>query len=247
MLMIRISPGQQLDNGSFGTLSVLNGILSWPANMIRVAAPLFLTLAAVVLGVWALVQGRFGDASRAAVIVVAAVGLGQLLKEPVLQRPALGGGGYAQNTFPSGHVALALSAAVAVAVVLPAARSRWRALLIVLLIVVIVAGASIVSYAHRPSDVIGGELVVGAVVSAVFWGRRSAVGAYPNLILALLGSVLAGGVLVAIGALLQAAGFVLSPAVSLPGWFIVCVVPIIVVIGIVPVPISEPVRKTPVV
>lgn len=155
VLMIRVGLGQQIDSGSFGAVSMLNALFTGSANLFRVAAPMLLTVVGVVLGIWALVRRRFGDALRAVAIVVCSVGLSQVLKDLVLQRPRLGANGYDQNTFPSGHVALALSAAVAIAIVLPASRWRWLALLPVVLAVSMVSWASVVSYAHRPSDVIG--------------------------------------------------------------------------------------------
>lgn len=199
VLMIRVGLGQQIDTGSFGAVSMLNALFTGSANLFRVAAPMLLTVVGVVLGIWALVRRRFGDALRAVAIVVCSVGLSQVLKDLVLQRPRLGANGYDQNTFPSGHVALALSAAVAIAIVLPASRWRWLALLSVVLAVSMVSWASVVSYAHRPSDVIGGSLLVGAVSSAVFWRRRPAIDAYPAVMTVLLGTAAFGAVLIEVG------------------------------------------------
>lgn len=245
VVIVRLAPGQEIDDNSFGALAALHGRFSGPANLFRAAASVLVLVAAVVLGIGALVRRRFRNALDAAAIVVASVVLSEVLKSVVLQRPHLGIEGYDQNTFPSGHVALALSAAVAVAVLLPTLRRCWPVLFLVVLIVAMISWTSIVSYAHRPSDVIGGSLVVGAVASTVFWGRRSTVGAHPAVVVAILGTTLAGGVLAVMGAQLQVAGVVWSTAISVPGWFIVCVVPVVGVFGLIPLTESRPTSESP--
>lgn len=87
-------------------------------------------------------------------------------KGGLLPRPDLGDFAYNYQTFPSGHTAMSLAAVVAIIWFGP----RWLnpALIVVLgMIVWFVAAASLLSYAHRASDIIGGALLVGAFACAI--------------------------------------------------------------------------------
>lgn len=233
LLMIRIRLGQQIDSDAFRALYLLNNRFMWPAHAFRLLATVALALTVLVLGVRALANRRYSGAFRAAVLVVGSVGLTELLKYVVLQRPQFGGYGQ-ENTFPSGHVAFAVSGVLAIAAMLPPSRWRREALLVAGLFAVGVSWASVVAYAHRPSDVIGGSLIVGVVASAVFWRRRSTIGAYPVWIVALLSVAVAAGALVMIGRSLPAQEEAWGAVISLVGWFFVCIVPAIIVIGLSP-------------
>jgi hypothetical protein len=184
VLLIRFAAGQRFDAESFGAVQGLHDVVGSAAKAYRVVVPILLALAAVVCGVIALVQRRVADTVRAALIVVLSFGIGEGLKL-VLPRPDLGGYGYADNTFPSGHVAFAFSAALAAAIIAPP-RARRVVTVVVMLASVGVAWASVVSYAHRPSDVLGGALVVGLVGTVLLWGRRTVLAGRPVLTTALL-------------------------------------------------------------
>ncbi|WP_431245968.1 phosphatase PAP2 family protein [Leifsonia xyli] len=101
-----------------------------------------------------------------AVAVGAAVGANvstQLLKYTILSRPQKGVDVGLANSLPSGHTAVAASAAL---VVFLLASPRYRPLAAVIgSVFTIAAGAStLVEQWHRPSDVVAGMLVVA------FWG-----------------------------------------------------------------------------
>jgi membrane-associated phospholipid phosphatase len=70
----------------------------------------------------------------------------------------------ADQSFPSGHVALAMSIACALILVVP---PRWRGAVAVVVAVPasVVASATIVAGWHRPGDVLGSDLIVLAVTS----------------------------------------------------------------------------------
>lgn len=175
VLLIRTATGQVVD--TFGAFASLHDRLGGGVKTFRTLAPILLAIGAVGLAVLALVRRRFADAVRAVVIGLGSIGAGEIMKY-LLPRPFLGDHGYVDNTFPSGHTTLAVSAALAVAVLVPR-RARAVVVPIVMVTAVIAAWASIVSYAHRPSDVLGGALVVGMVGAPALRGRRPSFDGHP--------------------------------------------------------------------
>ncbi|WP_258934085.1 hypothetical protein [Nesterenkonia pannonica] len=158
--------GQALDNAGLGMdlvgmpeaerLQLFDGV--------RVGAVLALAVLACALGLWALLRRR---AAAAAVLALAAVGVvvlaGALRR--ALMRPELVPGGYDYNTWPSGHVAAACALAVVCLRLLPPGRLRPAAALVAATAVAAASYASATTFAHRPSDTIGGVLLCGAVMA----------------------------------------------------------------------------------
>lgn len=164
--------GQWMDAGSFAALALVNEPWGEAAGVLRVAGPVVLAVACLVAGIVAAVHRRWVAGIASVLIVVLALALGEGMKE-LLPRPDLGGYGYPDNTFPSGHMTLAVSFAAALSVVLPPGRRGTVLAGTGIVLAALVGGASIVSYAHRPSDVVGAVLVTGLVLSCVLWRRPS--------------------------------------------------------------------------
>lgn len=165
--------GQVLDSGSFAALSAVNGAAGAEAGLVRVGGPVLLAIVALAAAIGALVRRRWRAILQGAAIVALSIVVTEGVKF-VLPRPDLGGHGYADNTFPSGHMTIATSLAFAIAVILPRRPGAGLVSAIGLAVAAVVGCASIVSYAHRPSDVIGAVLVVGGVESGVLWRRPCA-------------------------------------------------------------------------
>lgn len=236
--------GQWVDASAFGSVGVFSFVS--PALLgvvVRDGGVAVLAVAAAILGGYALLQRRL----RPVVVAVAAVAasglVAEALKQFVLPRPYLGAFGYPYNTFPSGHTAVALSLMIAVAVLAPATH-RWVWIAVASAVTAAVAWISVVTLAHRPSDVIAGALVVGAVASVVFWRREPALAAYRRVRLLLAVVFLACLVLVAVAA---AAGG-RTPWGGLSGfvcWPWLCVIPVVAVAGSVPAdPVAGRARRS---
>lgn len=118
-----------------------------------VAAPL-VTVAMLVVVVLAWRRGFRGRAAAAAGIVLGSQAIVQLLKS-LLPSPA------GENTLPSGHVTVALTAVVALIVLVP----RWTGPLLAAGVpaVVLTAVATMLVGWHRPSDIVAAGAVVAAV------------------------------------------------------------------------------------
>lgn len=116
----------------------------------------------VVAGVLALLRRRYGVIVQIAVLVAGAAATSQVLKHLVVQRSVLASGlAVTPNSFPSGHTTMA--ATVGVALVWAAPR-RGRGIVAVLAAAwMALAGLGTIAGGwHRPSDVLGGLLVVAA-------------------------------------------------------------------------------------
>ncbi|WP_454151573.1 phosphatase PAP2 family protein [Microbacterium lacticum] len=99
-----------------------------------------------------------------ALIVVAAANLtSQLLKHEVLTRPDNGATGEWHNSFPSGHTTVIVSAVFALFLVC-APRVRPLVATVGTMATVVVGALLVASGWHRPSDVVGGVLVVAIYV-----------------------------------------------------------------------------------
>jgi len=164
LVFVRSYIGQVIDERAFA------GADAWKGDAIEFAHGFLdaLPVASVVIGavvalVIVLVRRNW---LVFAVAVGAAVGANvstQVLKYTVLSRPEKGVDVGLANSLPSGHTAVAASAAL---VVFLLASPRFRPLAAVVgSLFVIAAGAStLVEQWHRPSDVVAGMLVVA------FWG-----------------------------------------------------------------------------
>ena len=171
------------------------------------AVPL-LSAGAVVLAVVIGLLRRQGAATLVALGMVAAANLTtQLLKHELLERPDNGATGSWHNSFPSGHTTVFVSAVFALFLVCgPRVRPFIAALGAAGSIVV---GAMLVeSQWHRPSDVVGGILVVAVFVflgGAVLARRspRSPGGSQR-------GAPVSAGALLAVAAVVSAGAFALA-------------------------------------
>ncbi|ARU50631.1 hypothetical protein CBR64_03085 [Cellulosimicrobium cellulans] len=160
--------GQQADAGAFRTLAPLHDAGRDVAGTLRRGLPVTCAAVITVLGVVALVRRAWRDLLAAVLVVLGTVGIALGLRE-VLVRPDLGGYGYAYQTFPSGHVAVVGGLCVAIWLLWPWPASRAVAGWAGLGVTAAAALASVVTYAHRPSDVVGSLLVAAAVTVAVVW------------------------------------------------------------------------------
>jgi len=160
--------GQQADAGAFRTLAPLHDAGRDLAGALRRGLPVAGAGVVVVLGVVALVRGRWRELFAAALVAVGTVGVALGIRE-LLVRPDLGGFGYPYQTFPSGHVAVVGGLAVAAWILWPWPFSRAAVGWVALAATAVAALASVVTYAHRPSDVVGSLLVTAAVTVVVTW------------------------------------------------------------------------------
>lgn len=169
--------GQRLDAATLGAFDALRADGFLRAYAVRDWLAGALLVVAAVAGVEALVR-RAWRAVAASVVLIGLVLVASFAFKAgwLLERADLGDFAYAYNTFPSGHAAAALAAVVAVVWLNP----RWlNGPVLVLLAVVcgVVAVASLLSFAHRLSDVLGGVLLTGAIAFAITavvapWPRR---------------------------------------------------------------------------
>lgn len=147
--------GQAVDTLAMFMLAELNrDLFDWDQILLR-EAYWFLVVPtlglALVVSLW---RRRWGLAVRMIIMVgLSAYGV-QLLKHWILVRPALGITFYMDNSYPSGHTAVAAAGAAALVMV---SASRWRVWLthLMALYLVVVGLAVTVAQWHRPSDVFG--------------------------------------------------------------------------------------------
>lgn len=202
-LAILTPAGQQWDAASLGTFWWLRGEEWLAIYGIRDWLVFGLLALAVVAGVESAIKRRW-TAVVAAGTLVALSGLGgYALKLALLPRPYLGEFAYTYQTFPSGHTAVALAASVAVAWFAP----RWLRPTVVLILgvsVVVVGLTSLLSYAHRASDVIGGVLLAGAIGFAI----AAVAGRGRSIHSASVGWTIAGAIAIVAGVVVLAASVV---------------------------------------
>lgn len=164
LFFVRSYIGQVIDERSFAGADVWKGDLIDFAHAFLDALPAAaVAIGAVLAVVIVLVRRNWLVFAIAAGAAAAANVSTQLLKYSVLSRPEKGVDVGLANSLPSGHTAVAASAALLVFLV---TSPRYRPLAAVVgSVFTIAAGAStLVEQWHRPSDVIAGMLVVA------FWG-----------------------------------------------------------------------------
>lgn len=151
----------------------------------------------------ALLRHRYAAAIGAVVLVGGANVTTQVLKRVVLERADFGN--LTVVSLPSGHTTVAVSLALAALLVVPRSLRPLTVLGGTLLAVVTGAG-TVVAQWHRPADVLAALLVClvwAAAVVAVLGVRRPLpprwAGGIGDVVAAVLGAVLAGVVLVAVG------------------------------------------------
>lgn len=196
---VRTEAGQRVDDAVRGGLSRDRAPAVYDATSDLLATISVSSLALLGLAVMALalLRGRPGLAAAAGALVLGANLTTQFLKRE-LPRPDLLGTGGPGGSYPSGHVTVAVSLAAALVLVAPPA-ARWGAAAIGTAYAGGVGIAVIALDWHRPSDVLGAQLVAvgwaGLVTAALAAGRRRRRGSAraPSR-----GAVLATGALVAV-------------------------------------------------
>jgi membrane-associated phospholipid phosphatase len=167
LLFVRTGVGQRLDMAALAATGTLpDTVVSDAGSVLDAIGISTLAFIAFVIGAFAVMRGRYGLAISAAVVVAGSNLTTQVLKHLVLQRPHLIPSGVLHpNSYPSGHATVAASLAVAAFLVVPH-RLRAPTALAATTFAAGVGVATIVAGWHRPSDVIGAWLVVGAWASA---------------------------------------------------------------------------------
>lgn len=158
--------GQQWDAASLQALPELRGEEWMAVYRTRDWLAALLVAVAIAAEIEGTVRRRWTAVLAAASLMVMTAAASHVLKRDVLPRPALGEFGYALQTFPSGHAAISLAAVVAVVWLGP----RWLRPAVTAALGVIAAGValmSVLSLAHRGSDVLGGTLLTAALASAI--------------------------------------------------------------------------------
>jgi membrane-associated phospholipid phosphatase len=173
LVFVRTSLGQVVDTLAMRGADVHHPkvveVLNRALNGTTLISLVLVCVAAAAIGV---LRKRIDLAIGAALMVIAANGSAQLLKDR-LPRPDLDDFP-APNSFPSGHTTAAASVAFALILVLPYAV-RGLVALIGAGYVTIIAVATVWAEWHRPSDTVAGLLVVvawGALISCVLRARR---------------------------------------------------------------------------
>ena len=175
LLAVHTRWGQRLDDAAFDGRTARASVLRATGRLLdTISVGSLAFLGAVILGV-AVVRRRVSLALTAGVVVLGANVTTQVLKELVLGRtdlvppPDILG-----PSFPSGHTTVAMSLALALVLVVPA-RLRTFAALLGLIYACMVGTGTVTAGWHRPSDVMGGFLVVtmwGAGATALLvWSR----------------------------------------------------------------------------
>lgn len=165
-LAILTPAGQEWDAATLGTFGWLRGEGWLSLYGARDLIPFLLLGLAAVAGVEGMIRRRWVAVVSAGALVMLTGLASFAFKGGLLPRPYLGDFAYTYQTFPSGHTAMSLAAVVAIIWFGP----RWLHPIVVVVLGVVVglvACASLLSYAHRGSDVVGGALLVGAVAFAI--------------------------------------------------------------------------------
>ncbi|CAM3963309.1 phosphatase PAP2 family protein [Nocardiopsis rhodophaea] len=169
-LLVRTGAGQRLEDGilgeAYGRLAdpLRGGVAQWSAllsGLHWLTAPVILVAGLAMVAVVGLAQRQVRRTVVALAMVLAAAGASFLLKAELLSRPPLDPGsvwGGGDNSFPSGHVTLAVVLVLGLLVVAPA-RLRPVVAGVGALWSGAVAMTVVAQGWHRPSDVIGSTLL----------------------------------------------------------------------------------------
>ncbi|MFC7877414.1 hypothetical protein [Isoptericola sp. NPDC057391] len=161
--------GQSADAQLFGLLMGAGLVDPAVADVVRGALVGCAALVAVAVGVVACCRGRWSAAVATAAVTLCSAVLSLVLRDVVLLRPFHDADyAYAHNTFPSTHVTVTTALAVAVVVLWPYRGVHGRVVVreAALAVVVVACLVNVLSFAHRPADVLGSVLLVGVVTSA---------------------------------------------------------------------------------
>ena len=164
-----VTPWGQLADDHLLGLTTGAGLLTRPvADALRSGLVVLAAGVAVVVGMVAVVRGRWWSAIACAAITVGSAGLSVVLRDVVLLRPLHDPDhGYLYNTYPSTHVTVTAALATAIVVLWPYRTAHGRVVVreTVLAAVVVACVVNVLTFAHRPADVLGSLLLVGVVTS----------------------------------------------------------------------------------
>ena len=159
LVAVRTQTGQQVDSAALGIGSLLSGRARFVCGVLRGTLVSPLAVAAVVLAAAKMIKRQWRELIAAVIVVGASLPVTEILKHG-LSRPDFGVYGDYDNTFPSGHTAALGSLIVAIYLLAPRS-ARGRILAVSCAIATAVTGTlSVVTFAHRPSDVLAGLLLV---------------------------------------------------------------------------------------
>jgi len=172
--------GQQIDALSLGRTIVGGPAVTAVFAVLRLATPAVLAVIAVGAVIAGLVQRRWLDTTLCVVVaLVLIVGSGPL-RDLVLGRPFYGDFGYLVNSYPSRHVVVGLALAMLIVRLWPWPRTAGLARVAMVIALAVLAVASVITFAHRASDVIGAVLLVGVIAPVIGRGRAPSVGQAMN-------------------------------------------------------------------
>ncbi len=209
VVAVRTKWGQDLDDAALDGRTTRSVVIRATGRLLDTISITSLALLGGAATVIAVARGRIHLALTAAAVVVGAVVTTEILKLVVLGRPDLLGSNDPLPTpsFPSGHATVAMSLAVAFTLVVPA-RARGVIALGGVAYACLIGTGTVTAGWHRPSDVMGGFLVVMmwagiAAASLIRWR-----GATPEREAEHLGEPDINPTMAWMGAVLLALGFV---------------------------------------
>lgn len=160
MFFVMTHAGQALDQRAFNGASLGQRSVAPTALRLLDAIPITGVAVALVAAVVIVIVRRNIGVFLVALIAAGAASLtSQIIKRLVLDRPDLGVSGYAENSLPSGHTALA-AASVLVVFLVSSARTRPMVATVGAFFTAGVGISTLVNQWHRPSDVIAALLLV---------------------------------------------------------------------------------------
>jgi membrane-associated phospholipid phosphatase len=172
VVMVRTAAGQRLDDTAvagrvFGSARVRRGT----GRLLGTISVASLVVAGLLLMTIALFRGRWRLAIAAGVLVFGSTLLAEVLKHVLLQRPDLIGepAQVAENSFPSGHTAIAASLGLALVLITPRHRRVLAAIVGFLYTLFLGVGVLAAGW-HRPSDPMGSICLVFSIACLVAAG-----------------------------------------------------------------------------
>jgi membrane-associated phospholipid phosphatase len=169
VVMVRTAAGQRLDDTAvagrvFGSARVRRGT----GRLLGTISVASLTVAGLLLMTIALFRGRWRLAIGAGVLVFGSTILAEALKHVLLQRPHLVAEPpqWLDNTFPSGHTAIAASLGLAFVLITPR-RRRVLAAIVGFLYTLLLGVGVLAAGWHRPSDPMGSICLVFSIACLV--------------------------------------------------------------------------------
>jgi len=164
-----VTPAGQLADDQLLGLTTSAGLLTRTvADVLRSGLVVLAAGVAVSVGVIAVARGRWWSAIACAATTLLSTALSIVLRDVVLLRPVHDPDyGYLYNTYPSTHVTVTAALAIAIVVLWPYRTAHGRVVVreTALAAVVVACVVNVLTFAHRPADVLGSLLLVGFVTS----------------------------------------------------------------------------------